>query len=121
MRHNLRRRTWKLMRFKRPFFISSHAVRRFRERVARLPTRTIRTIIQAALQDNYQQVMVQAWNKRPRPVYRAQYMDKEYWIPVIQQDRTEKSAGELWPVVPTILLPGMEANIYKERNGWHWN
>ena len=109
------------MHFRQPFFVSDHAVRRFRERIARLPTRTIRTIIQAALQDNRQRVMVQAWNKQPCPIYRAQYLDKEYLIPVIRQDRAEKPAGDLWPVVPTILLPGMEVNIYKEKSGWRWD
>ena len=108
------------MHFKQPFYVSIHAVKRFRERIARLPTRTIRTIIQAALQDNRQQVMVQAWNRRSCPVYKAQYRDKEYWIPVLRQDRAEKPEGEVWPVVPTILLPEMETNIYKERSGWRW-
>ena len=39
------------MIFKQPYYVSPHAVKRFRERVANLPTKTVRTIIQAALQD----------------------------------------------------------------------
>ena len=73
------------MRFRQPFFVSTHAVQRFQERVAELPTRTVRTIIQAALQDNRQEVMVQSWNNRPCPVYKAQFMEQEYWIPVIDR------------------------------------
>lgn len=109
------------VKFKRPFYVSPHAVKRFRERVARLPTKTIRIIIQAALQDTRQQVMVQYWNKHPCPVYRAQYLDKEFWIPVVYQEKQDKPEGEIWPVVPTILLPGMETNVYKERSGWRWD
>ena len=109
------------MMFKQPYYVAPHAVQRFRERIARLPTKTIRIIIQAALQDNHQQVLVQTWNKRPCPVYRAQYLDKEYLIPVIHQEKEDKPKGEIWPVVPTILLPGMETNIFKERRGWNWN
>lgn len=108
------------MKFKQPYYGSPHAVKRFRERVARLPTKTIRIIIQAALQDNRQQVMVQSWNKQPCPVYRAQYQDKEFLIPVVYQKKGDKPVGELWPVVPTVLLPGMGTNVYSERSGWTW-
>ncbi len=108
------------MRFKRPFYVSEHAVRRFRERVADLPTRTIRTIIQAALQDSRQPVMVQVFNHRPCPVYRARYRDIDYLIPV-QEDRSGKK-GNVWPVVPTILLAedGLGTIVVGKRQGWKW-
>ncbi|MFZ5687860.1 MAG: hypothetical protein ACOY9Y_06670 [Bacillota bacterium] len=104
--------------FGQPFYVSPHAVKRFRERVADLPTKTIRTIIMAALQDNRQQVAVQIYNRRPCPIYRAQYRDVEYLIPVIHEEKKKDS----WPVVPTILLPHMDTNpIIYERSGWRWN
>lgn len=104
------------MMFKQPFYVSPHAVERFRQRVARLPTRTIRTIIQAALQDNRQQVDVQVFNRRLCPVYRARYRDVEYLIPVVYPE----GKTDAWPAVPTILLPGMETNKLFKRRGWRW-
>lgn len=106
------------MNFRKPFYVSPHAVQRFKERVADLPTKTIRIIIQAALQDNRQQVGVQIFNHRPCPVFKSRYLDKEYLIPVLPEEK--KVNGELWPVVPTVLLPGMETKIFKERRGWKW-
>ncbi len=104
------------MIFKQPYYIAPHAVRRFRERVANLPTKTIRAIIMAALQDNRQKVAVQMYNRRPCPIYSAKYRDVEYLIPVIHE--VKKKDG--WPVVPTILLPGMNTNTIYERRGWRW-
>lgn len=106
------------MSFEQPFYVAPHAVKRFRERVANLPTKTIRTIIMAALQDNRQQVAVQIYNRKPCPIYHAQYLDVKYLIPVIHEEK--KKDG--WPVVPTILESGMDANpIIYERRGWKWN
>lgn len=107
------------MKFKQPFYVSIHAVNRFRERVADLPTKIIRTIIQASLQDNRQQVGVQIFNHQPCPVFRAKYRDVEYLIPVLPKD--EEKYGNTWPVVPTILLPGMRTGrLIEERKGWRW-
>ena len=92
------------MKFKQPFYVSPHAVDRFRERVANLPTRIIRIVIQAALQDSQQQVSTEMYNHKPCPVYRAKYLDIEYFIPVIH----ERYKQNAWPVVPTILTSDME-------------
>jgi hypothetical protein len=103
--------------FKQPYYVSPHAVKRFQERVADLPTKAVRTVIQAALQDTRQMVQVQNYNRRQCPVFRAQYLNKEYLIPVIHEQRKKDS----WPVVPTILLPGMAINqVLYERSGWGW-
>lgn len=102
--------------FKQPFYVSIHAVKRFRSRVAKLPTKTIRTIIMAALQDNRQIVEVQRFNHQECPVYRAKYLSVDYLIPVLREGRKK----DAWPVVPTILLPGMETNKLYERSGWRW-
>lgn len=104
--------------FKQPYYVSPHAVDQFRERVAAdLPTKTIRTIIMAALQDQRQTVAVQMYNKRPCPVYSAKYLSVEYLIPVIH----ERKKKDGWPVVPTILLPDMDINKIYERRGWKWS
>ena len=102
--------------FKQPYYVSPHAVQRFRERVANLPTKTIRTIIMAALQDDKQVVQVQTYNHRPCPIFRAKYRDVAYLIPTLH-DRKKQGA---WPVVPTILLEGMDTKKTYERRGWEW-
>ena len=102
--------------FKQPFYVPPHTVSRFRERVVDLPTKTIRMIVQAALQDNKQLVGVQTWDKRPCVVYRSQYRDIKYLI-VVQRDTQKNDA---WPVVRTILSDGMETKIRYERMGWNW-
>lgn len=96
--------------FRQPFYVSPHAVKRFRQRVATLPTRTIRTIIQAQLQGCRELITMQVYNRQRCPVYRGRYQGKEFLIPVLH-DRRKKDA---WSVVPTILLPGM--TIYDERS-----
>ena len=82
-----------------------------------MPTKVVRVVIQAALQDTRQAVQVQNYNRRQCPIFRAQYLDKEYLIPVIYEERKKDN----WPVVPTILLLGMRTNpILHERSGWRW-
>jgi hypothetical protein len=103
--------------FKQPFYVSPHAVQRFRERVADLSTFTIRTIIQAALQDIYQPVIIHRFNKQECPVYRARYRNIEYFIPVLR----ENIKKDAWPAVPTILTSDMEIeNKLYEKGGWKW-
>lgn len=104
------------MKFKQPFYVSPHAVKRFKQRVANLPTRTVRIIIQAALQDNHQVVGVQIYNKRKCPLFRANFAGIEYIIPVM----ADRKKTDAWPVVPTILLPGMKTYELYERGGWNW-
>jgi len=106
------------MRFKQFFYIPPHTVQRFRERVAALPTRKIRTIIQAALQDNTQLVGVQTWDKSPSVVYFARYRDKSYQIIVT---REIKKQNNVCPVVRTILVGEMETKTQYKRRGWDWN
>lgn len=104
--------------FKQPFYVPPHAVERFRERVADLPTIVIRQIIQAALQDNRQTVGIQTWDKAPCVVYRAQYRDVKYMI-VVQRDL--RKFKDAWPIVRTILSADMETKIRYERRGWSWD
>jgi hypothetical protein len=105
------------MRFAQPYYVSPHAVQRFRQYVADLPDKTIRTIIQATMQDQKQRVTVQVYDHDPCPIYKAKYRGIEYLIPV-QRDKKKTNA---WPVVPTILLPWMRTGrIIGERSGWNW-
>lgn len=105
------------MKFKQPFYVSIHAVNRFRERVADLPTKTIRTIILSQLQDNEQEVHIHIYNHKPCPIYKAKFRDVVYFIPVIH----EKKKKDSWPVVPTILLPGMKLySVIGKKFGFNW-
>jgi len=104
--------------FKQPFYVPPHAIERFRERVADLPTKTIRQVIQAALQDDKQIVGVQTWDKKPNVVYHAQYQDVKYMI-MVQKDL--RKFDNTWPIVRTILADGMETKIKYERRGWKWS
>lgn len=96
------------MKFKQPYFISPHAVKRFQERVANLPAFKVIIIIQAVLQGIPPIAGIQMYNHQPCYVHKARYREKEYLIPVFQN-------GREWPSVPTILLPGM--NLYFQRKG----
>ena len=96
------------MKFKQPYFISPHAVKRFQERVAHLPASKVIIIVQAVLQGIPLIAGVQRFNHQSCYVYKARYRDKEYLIPVFQN-------GKEWPSVPTVLLPGMKIYGKRER------
>jgi len=100
--------------FANPVFVTPHAIKKFQERIAHLPTKPIIALIQAAVQDCRQMVGVQIYNKQRSPVFRAKYRDKEYLIPVARRRDRE------WPYIPTILLPGMRTYILYEKSGWNW-
>lgn len=107
-----------MMQFRQPYYVSPHAVQRFRERVADLPTKTIRTIIQATLQDPKQEVIINGYNKGApaRFVYHARFQNVEYLI-IVQREMRKRKA---WPVVKTVLLPGMEIENYGTIQGVRW-
>ena len=89
------------MLFSFPYYVSLHAVSRFRRRIAPLCTRDIRVEIQGQLQSDKQELLGFArWDRQVNPVYLGKFRDVKYLIPT--QIDTNKS-GELWPVVPTIL------------------
>jgi hypothetical protein len=102
------------MRFKRPVFVTPHAIKRFQEHVADLPANDVIAIIQAALQDHRNIIGLQTWDRRPWPVFRCRYQDKEFFVPA------QKEQGRKWPFVRTILLPGMELGITHEWKGGRW-
>ncbi len=100
-------------RYAQPYYVAPHAVRRFRERVANLPTREIREIIQAALQGEREPVGLGFYNHRPAKAYEVEYRGVRYVIPVIE----ERRKADAWPVVPTILGPEMGVNWRPTKKG----
>lgn len=93
--------------FRQPYFVSPHAVSRFRERVAKLPEHDVILIVQAALQVKREPAWVfKMRDSRICRVYPAMYHGIRYYIPTLYEDRG-RGPGENWPVVPTILGPDM--------------
>jgi hypothetical protein len=98
-----------LMKFEKPFFVSSHAVEQFQARVANISAAKIINLVQSILQDPGLPVDVTYTDNQLSPIYRAVYAGKNFYIPVV------KGQGE-WPAVPTIL--GEESHIHwKFRRG----
>lgn len=103
--------------FTEPYYISLHAVSRFRKRVASLCTKDIRVEIQRQLQPDIRELLGYArWDHQVNPVYMGKFRDKKYLIPT-QMDI--QKTGDIWPVVPTILSLKSMNNIHWERvNGY---
>ena len=96
--------------FRRPYFVTPHAMKRFRERVLSLLGRDLQDleivqIINAALQVRRDP----AWtywvghgkDRQLSRVYPALYAGVRYYIPAV------KNPGREWLYVPTILGPDM--------------
>lgn len=88
-----------------PFFVSPHAVERFRHYVAELPAGEIIRIIQQNLQHPGNPIQWEIKSGTLAPIFQFSYGDKKYYVPVMPGD------GE-WPVVPTIIGQGSQL---------HWN
>lgn len=91
-----------MMRFEQPFYISDHAVWRFRQRVSKIPRDAVRSVIQAALQPENRCLVGVAVSREQvkMPVYSGRFEAKEFYISVIWKKHS-------WPAVATILRPGM--------------
>jgi len=101
--------------FEQPYYIAPHAVIRFQERVADVPTRIVRLTIQAALQGYKNLIGYHIYDHQKCLVYKARYQEVEYYIPVM----VEKHKTDAWKVVPTILSPKMR--IYnKDKKSFAW-
>ena len=81
--------------FKHPYFITSHAVQRFREEVADIPPAKVIDVLQAALQDPGEPVEFERRNGQLCPIFCCEYEGFIYYVPVV------KGAGD-WPAVPTV-------------------
>lgn len=94
--------------FKYPFFVSPHAVGRFRERVDSIPPAEVIDLIQAKMQDPGLPVTLEYRDSQLSPIFRFAYRNgrglKSFYVPVAKGD-------EGWPVIPT---------IYSEESHIHW-
>jgi hypothetical protein len=98
------------IKFRRPYFVTPHAIRRFQERVLdllrmTLPEMQIIQIINAALQVKRDPAwtyrMGQGRDRQLSRVYAALYAGIRYYIPTMHEN------GREWDIVPTILGPDM--------------
>lgn len=85
------------MKFKQPYFVSPHAVERFRERVCDIPAAEIIKSVQAALQGPGLPVDAEVKHGKLSLIYRAEFRGREYYIPVVSGEEGQ------WPQVPTVL------------------
>jgi len=88
--------------FERPYFVSPHAIKRFKERVSVLDEREIIEIIQALLQGVDTPVDAQLINNDTalRYSYEVDYNGKTLYLGVIP---SRNGDGE-WPVVTTVMI-----------------
>lgn len=91
--------------FEKPFFVSPHAMHRFKERVANLSDGRIINLIQTILQDPGMPVDMQYMDNQLVPIFRAVYNGKSFYIPVVKGEKD-------WPTVPTIL--GEESSLHNK-------
>lgn len=93
--------------FETMYYIPPHAVDAFRERLQcpDIPTIEVRAIILTELQKK-KIVDYERYNHKIQPVYEGEYNGIKFQMPV--QDDKKHKQGEVWQVVPTILLPGMK-------------
>lgn len=105
------------MLFKFPYYVSPHAVERFRDRVAffsGLHEHYIRLEIQKQLQSDKRELLgFVRWDKQVNPAYMGRFKGRKYIIPT-QMDLNK--TGEVWPTVPTILPLNSMNNMHWERN-----
>lgn len=96
--------------FKNPVYIPPHAVEQFKARVCNgLSTKVIRKLIMYFLNAK-SPIKYQKFNHVSQPIYEGEFDDVKFLIPVI---RDVKKKRDVWDVVPTILLPGMDLNYRK--------
>ena len=97
------------MKFKVPYFISNHAIDRFRQYVDDIPAADIIRLLQLRLQDPGEPVQWEIRGSMLTPIFRWFYQregkTRICYIPVVPGE------GE-WPAVPTIL--GSNSPLHKD-------
>lgn len=83
------------MKFDKPYFVTPHAVIRFRERVANLSAKDIILTVQAALQNPGEPVEFEYIKGQLAPIFACTYNGFTYYVPVVKGEKG-------WPAVPTI-------------------
>ena len=84
-----------MQKFKHPYFVTAHAVRRFQEEVAPLNPAQVIAVIQEALQEPGYPFEFERRNGQLCPIFECSYQGFTYYVPVV------KGKGE-WPAVPTV-------------------
>lgn len=92
------------MKFKKPFFVTPHAVERFQERIEDIPAADVINKVQSLLQSKIGLIEVDVKDGKMRELYHKNHKNKPVYIPVIY-DRQKN-----WPIVPTIM--GKESVIH---------
>lgn len=111
--------------FAKPYFVTPHAVDRFRERVAVLPPARVIEIVQEMLQDPGLPVDAEIRDGKLALIYRARYAGKTVYLTVGRGD----AAGEdkPWPAVITVMseesvLHGVLCRADTKRGrGWRYD
>lgn len=87
--------------FAQPYFVTPHAVQRFRERVADIPPARVIEVVQEMLQDPGLPVDAEIRDGKLALIYRARYAGKTVYLTVGRGD----AAGEdkPWPAVITVM------------------
>ena len=87
--------------FAKPYFVTPHAVERFRERVADIPPARVIEVVQEMLQDPGLPVDAELRDGKLALIYRARYAGKTVYLMVGRGD----AAGEdkPWPAVITVM------------------
>lgn len=84
-----------MRRFKHPYFVTAHAIKRFQEEVAPLNSSRVIEVIQEALQDPGEPVEFERRGGQLCPIFRCVYEGFIYYVPVA------RGKGD-WPAVPTV-------------------
>lgn len=90
------------MQFKQPYFIPTHTVQRFRERVADIPRDKILHELQKALQTATPE-LAKLYDGHLAIIYSAECMGKEIFAPVLYNNEEE------WPIVLTVQTDWQKA------------
>jgi len=84
-----------MRKFKHPYFVTAHAVKRFQEEVAPLNSARVIEIIQEALQNPEEPVGFERRGGQLCPIFKCEYQGFVYYVPVA------RGKGD-WPAVPTV-------------------
>ena len=96
--------------YSRPYFVTPHAVNRFKERVANIPPAKIIHTINTQMQNDALPIEAE-WRHKISLIYRCHYYDKMYYPVVVSEDEKE------WPAIITVM--GEESAIHRKGiSGW---
>ena len=87
--------------FAQPYFVTPHAVQRFRERVVDIPPARVIEAAQEMLQDSGLPVDAEMRDGKLALIYRARYAGKTVYLTVGRGDTA--SEGKPWPAVITVM------------------